>query len=160
MAIFITAEIGINHNGNMDICKELIDVAIDAGCDAVKFQKRDIDDVYTQEFLNSTGKVLGETQRAIKNTEFDEIQYKEIDSYCKYKQIEWFASAWDIKSQKFLRKFDCNYNKVASAMLIHGELLELIADEKKHTFISTGMSTHQDIEKQLKFLKIKDVHLN
>ena len=61
MAIFITAEIGINHNGNMDICKELIDVAIDAGCDAVKFQKRDIDDVYTQEFLNSTGKVLGET---------------------------------------------------------------------------------------------------
>ena len=157
MAIFITAEIGINHNGNMDICKQLIDVAIDAGCDAVKFQKRDIDEVYTQEFLNSSRESpWGNTQRAQKEgLEFDEIQYKEIDSYCKYKQIEWFASAWDIKSQKFLHKFNCNYNKVASAMLVHGELLELIADEKKHTFISTGMSTHQDIKKAIEIFKNK-----
>ena len=132
MAIFITAEIGINHNGDMDICKNLIDVAADAGCNAVKFQKRDIDEVYTQEFLNSARESpWGTTQRAQKEgLEFDESQYKEIDKYCKDKKIDWFASAWDTNSQKFLRKFNCKYNKVASAMLVHNELLELIADEK------------------------------
>ena len=157
MAIFITAEIGINHNGDMDICKNLIDVAADAGCNAVKFQKRDIDEVYTQEFLNSVRESpWGTTQRAQKEgLEFDESQYKEIDKYCKDKKIDWFASAWDINSQKFLRKFNCKYNKVASAMLVHYELLELIADEKKHTFISTGMSTHNDIEKAIEIFNHK-----
>ena len=92
MAIFITAEIGINHNGDMDICKNLIDVAADAGCNAVKFQKRDIDEVYTQEFLNSARESpWGTTQRAQKEgLEFDESQYKEIDQYCKDKKIDWF----------------------------------------------------------------------
>lgn len=157
MAIFITAEIGINHNGDMDICKNLIDVAADAGCNAVKFQKRDIDKVYTQEFLNSFRESpWGTTQRAQKEgLEFDESQYKEIDKYCKEKKIDWFASAWDTNSQKFLRKFNCKYNKVASAMLIHYELLELIADEKRHTFISTGMSTHNDIEKAIEIFNHK-----
>ena len=157
MAIFITAEIGINHNGDMDICKNLIDVAVDAGCNAVKFQKRDIDEVYTQEFLNSTRESpWGTTQRAQKEgLEFDESQYMEIDKYCKDKKIDWFASAWDTNSQKFLRKFNCKYNKVASAMLVHYELLELIADEKRHTFISTGMSTHNDIEKAIEIFKHK-----
>tara|TARA_Y100001970_G_scaffold292909_1_gene436549 strand:- start:115 stop:948 length:834 start_codon:yes stop_codon:yes gene_type:complete len=157
MAIFITAEIGINHNGDMDICKNLIDVAADAGCNAVKFQKRDIDEVYTQEFLNSARESpWGNTQRAQKEgLEFDESQYKEIDKYCKDKKIDWFASAWDTNSQKFLRKFNCKYNKVASAMLVHYELLELIADEKRHTFISTGMSTHNDIEIAIKIFNHK-----
>ena len=157
MAIFITAEIGINHNGDMDICKNLIDVAADAGCNAVKFQKRDIDEVYTQEFLNSPRESpWGNTQRAQKEgLEFDESQYKEIDKYCKDKKIDWFASAWDTNSQKFLRKFNCKYNKVASAMLVHNELLELIADEKRHSFISTGMSTHNDIEKAIEIFKHK-----
>ena len=157
MAIFITAEIGINHNGDMDICKNLIDVAADAGCNAVKFQKRDIDEVYTQEFLNSVRESpWGTTQRAQKEgLEFDESQYKEIDKYCKDKKIDWFASAWDTNSQKFLRKFNCKYNKVASAMLVHNELLELIADEKRHTFISTGMSTHNDIEKAIEIFNHK-----
>ncbi len=157
MATFITAEIGINHNGDMDICKNLIDVAVDAGCNAVKFQKRDIDEVYTQEFLNSARESpWGTTQRAQKEgLEFDESQYMEIDKYCKDKKIDWFASAWDTNSQKFLRKFNCKYNKVASAMLVHYELLELIADEKRHTFISTGMSTHHDIEKAIEIFKHK-----
>ena len=148
MNIFIIAEIGINHNGDMSICKELIDVAKDAGCDAVKFQKRDIDQVYTQEFLNSPRESpWGITQREQKTgLEFGAEQYQEIGNYCKSKGIEWFASAWDINSQKFLRQFKSKYNKVASAMIVHTALLKEIASEGKHTFISTGMTTYDDIQ--------------
>ena len=112
MSIFFVAEIGINHNGNMDICKELIDVAKDAGCDAVKFQKRDINKVYTQEFLDSPRESpWGNTQRAQKEgLELSKQQYQEIASYCAKKDIEWFASAWDINSQRFLGHFDCKFN--------------------------------------------------
>ena len=101
--IFIIAEIGINHNGNMTICKKLIDTAVDAGCDAVKFQKRDINQVYTQKFLDSSRESpWGITQREQKSgLEFDVNEYKEIDQYCKEKNIEWFASAWDLNSQFF-----------------------------------------------------------
>tara|TARA_A100001011_G_scaffold399875_1_gene510710 strand:+ start:1158 stop:1958 length:801 start_codon:yes stop_codon:yes gene_type:complete len=132
----------------MSICKQLIDVAVEAGCNGVKFQKRDLDKVYTQEFLDSPRESpWGNTQRAQKEgLEFNENQYKEIDTYCKNKGIEWFASAWDLNSQEFLRQFDCNYNKVASAMLVYRELLEKIAEEGKHTFISTGMSDYNDIQ--------------
>tara|TARA_B110000444_G_scaffold48904_1_gene44750 strand:+ start:3404 stop:4243 length:840 start_codon:yes stop_codon:yes gene_type:complete len=155
MSIFIIAEIGINHNGDMMVCKKLIDIAADSGCNAVKFQKRQIEDVYTREFLESKRESQwGSTQRDQKNgLEFSESEYFEIDSYCKEKGIDWFASAWDIESQKFLRKFNCNYNKVASAMIIYDELLRLIAEEKKHTFISTGMSTIEDIEKAVKIFE-------
>lgn len=149
MSIFIVAEIGINHNGDMQICKELIDAAADAGCDAVKFQKRDINLVYTKEFLESPrDSPWGKTQRAQKEgLEFSEQQYKEISSYCAIKGIEWFASAWDLNSQHFLRQFDCKFNKIASAMLLHHDLLRMVAAEGKHTFISTGMSTYEDISK-------------
>ena len=149
MNIFITAEIGINHNGDLKICKELIDVAVDAGCDAVKFQKRDIDQVYTQDFLASSRESpWGSTQREQKEgLEFDFEGYKEIDTYCKSKQIEWYASAWDLNSQEFLRQFNCKYNKVASAMIVYLDLLKMIAEEGLHTFISTGMSTYEDIKK-------------
>lgn len=148
MSIFFVAEIGINHNGNTTICKELIDVAADAGCDAVKFQKRDINLVYTQEFLDSPRESpWGNTQRAQKEgLEFNKQQYEEIASYCESKGIEWFASAWDINSQAFLRHFDYRFNKIASAMIVHKELLQMVAEEGKHTFISTGMSTYQDIQ--------------
>jgi N-acetylneuraminate synthase len=148
MSIFISAEIGINHNGDMSICKELIDVASDAGCDAVKFQKRDLDQVYTKAFLDSPrDSPWGTTQRDQKaGLEFSKDQYHEIDQYCKTKNIEWFASAWDISSQKFLQQFNSKFNKVASAMIVHKELLNMIAEEKKHTFISTGMTTYQDIK--------------
>jgi len=149
MSIYVVAEIGINHNGDMSICKELIDVAVDSGCDAVKFQKRDIDQVYTQDFLDSSRESpWGTTQREQKmGLEFSKEHYHEIDQYCKEKGVEWFASAWDLNSQKFLRKFDCKYNKVASAMIVFEDLLKVIAEEGRHTFISTGMTTYDDIDK-------------
>jgi N-acetylneuraminate synthase len=149
MSVFIIAEIGINHNGDMSICKKLIDVAVNAGCDAVKLQKRDIDKVYTQEFLNShRDSPWGTTQREQKlGLEFSMEQYKEISEYCKQKKINWFASAWDLNSQIFLQQFDCKYNKIASAMIVYTDLLKMVAEEGKHTFISTGMSTYDDIQK-------------
>jgi len=149
MSIFFIAEVGINHNGDMGICKRLIDVAADSGCDAVKFQKRDINQVYTQNFLDGPRESpWGNTQRAQKEgLEFSKQQYDEIANYCANKGIEWFASAWDINSQDFLRQFDCKFNKIASAMIVHQDLLRMVAEEGKHTFISTGMSTYQDIQK-------------
>ena len=148
MSIIIIAEIGINHNGDMDICKQLIDVAADSGADCVKFQKRDINQVYTQEFLDSPRESQwGATQREQKlGLEFSAEQYQEIEDYCKEKNLEWFASAWDVNSQKFLRQFNSKYNKVASAMIVYTELLKEIASEGKHTFISTGMTTYDDIQ--------------
>ena len=149
MTIFKIAEIGINHNGDLSICKKLIDTAKETGFDAVKFQKRDIDQVYTKELLDSPRpSPWGTTQRDQKEgLEFSDFDYKEIDFYCKEKKIEWFASAWDLNSQAFLRKFNCKYNKVASAMIVYEDLLHMIADEKKHTFISTGMSEYKNIDK-------------
>lgn len=148
MKTFIVAEIGINHNGDMQLAKKLIDAAVIAGCDAVKFQKRTIDKVYTQEYLDSPRtSPWGETQRAQKEgLEFGKKEYDEIDTYCKEKGIEWYASAWDVDSQIFLQQFDCKYNKVASAMLTCDELLEEIAKEGKYTFIATGMSTLEEIQ--------------
>jgi len=155
MSIFIIAEIGINHNGDMSICKDLIDVSAEAGCDAVKFQKRDLEQVYTQDFLSSYRESpWGTTQREQKaGLEFGEEQYREIDQYCKEKGIAWFASAWDTNSQQFLRQFDCQYNKVASAMIVHEDLLKMIAVEGKHTFISTGMTKYEDIQKAVDIFK-------
>ena len=148
MSIIITAEIGINHNGDMSICKQLIDVAAESGADCVKLQKRDINEVYTQEYLSSSRESpWGTTQREQKEgLEFSADQYNEIELYCKNKGIDWYASAWDINSQKFLRQFNSKYNKVASAMIVHNELLKEIASEGKHTFISTGMTTYDDIQ--------------
>ena len=148
MAIKIIAEIGINHNGDMAICKQLIDTAKDSGADCVKFQKRDINEVYTQDFLDSPRESQwGVTQREQKlGLEFSAEQYQEIEDYCKSKDLEWFASAWDINSQKFLRQFNSKYNKVASAMIVYSELLKEVASEGKHTFISTGMTTYDDIQ--------------
>lgn len=148
MSITIIAEVGINHNGDMDICKQLIDVAVKTGCDAVKFQKRDIDQVYTQDFLAEPRESQwGTTQRDQKEgLEFNAEQYQEIEDYCKAKGIDWFASAWDLKSQEFLRQFDSKYNKVASAMIVYEDLLKMIAEEGKRTFVSTGMSTYDQIQ--------------
>jgi N-acetylneuraminate synthase len=160
MSIKIIAEIGINHNGDMSICKKLIDLAYHEGCDAVKFQKRDINLVYTQDFLDSSRKSpWGETQREQKGgLEFGIEEYEEIDRYCKEKGIEWFASAWDLNSQKFLQQFDCKYNKIASAMLVYEDLLRMVAKEGKHTFISTGMSTYDDIQKAVDIFRHSGCH--
>jgi N-acetylneuraminate synthase len=155
MSIFIIAEIGINHNGDVGIAKQLIDVVKDAGADAVKFQKRTIDLVYSKELLDSPRESpWGKTQREQKEgLEFGLAQYKEIDAYCKQKGIDWFASAWDIESQKFLRQFGCKYNKIASAMLTFEPLLKEVASEKKHTFISTGMSDVKDIDRAVQIFR-------
>ncbi|MBF0595253.1 MAG: N-acetylneuraminate synthase family protein [Candidatus Omnitrophica bacterium] len=155
MAIFIIAEIGINHNGDINIAKDLIKLAKDTGCDAVKFQKRTIDLVYTKELLASFRESpWGKTQRDQKEgLEFGLKEYQEIDRYCRELGIEWFASAWDIESQKFLRQFNCRYNKVASALLVCEPLLQMIAEEKKHTFISTGMSTLEHIDRAVEIFR-------
>ena len=144
---FVIAEIGINHNGSLDLAKQLIDGAVEAGCDMVKFQKRTLERVYTQEELDKPRESpWGTTNRQQKQgLEFGEAEYDEIDSYCKERNIEWTASAWDVPSTLFLRKQNLNYYKVASPLLTHDELLKTIAEEGKHTFISTGMSTMDQI---------------
>lgn len=149
MSLFLIAEVGINHNGDMSIAKQLIDSAANAGFDAVKFQKRTIDDVYTQEFLDAPRESpWGTTQRAQKEgLEFTKDQYKEISDYCAIKKISWSASAWDLRAQEFINSFDCTFNKVASPMLGHIPLLKLIAATQKKAFISTGMSTLEEIDR-------------
>lgn len=146
--VSIIAEIGINHNGDIEIAKRLIDMAKTAGCDMVKFQKRTIDIVYTEEFLNSPRESpWGNTQRAQKEAlEFGREEYDEIDAYCKKIDINWLASAWDVESQLFLRHYNFKFNKIASPMIKHRKLLETVAEERKPTFISTGMSTYKDID--------------
>jgi N-acetylneuraminate synthase len=148
MGVQIIAEIGINHNGSTNIAKQLIDIAKECGCDAVKFQKRTIDVVYSQEFLNSHRQSpWGGTQRHQKEgLELGGKEYDEIDAYCREKNFSWFASAWDTESQMFLRRYGCKYNKIASAMLTHKALLKMVAEEGKPTFISTGMSSFEQID--------------
>jgi N-acetylneuraminate synthase len=155
MSLFLIAEIGINHNGDLGIAKQLIDAAVDAGFDAVKFQKRTIDVVYTKEFLDGPRESpWGTTQRDQKEgLEFTADDYAEIDRYCKSKKIQWTASAWDVDAQLFLQKFNCTFNKVASPMLGHIPLLKLIASEKKKTYISTGMSTIEEIDAVVEIFK-------
>ena len=155
MSLFLIAEIGINHNGDLGIAKELIDSAADAGFDAVKFQKRTIDKVYTQEFLDAPRESpWGTTQRAQKEgLEFTAQDYKEIDKYCKEKAVQWTASAWDLDAQVFLQQFNCTFNKVASPMLGHIPLLKLIASEGKKTYVSTGMSTLDELDAVVKIFK-------
>lgn len=156
--VFVIAEIGINHNGEVALARKLIDMAKQAGCDAVKFQKRTIDVVYTNEFLNSMRESpWGTTQREQKEAlEFGEREYAEIDSYCRSVGIEWFASAWDVESQRFLRRYEMRYNKVASAMITHEDLLKTIAEERKPTFISTGMSGYESIDRAVDIFKRQD----
>ena len=158
MSIYIVGEIGINHNGDIEIAKSLIDEAKVAGADAVKFQKRNIDLVYSKSTLDALrDSPWGTTQREQKQgLEFDQDNYEEIDNYCKEKEIDWFASAWDLDSQEFLRSFDCKKNKIASAMLIYDDLLHMVADEKKHTFISTGMASMDDISNAVKIFEDKN----
>ena len=152
---FIVAEIGINHNGSLDIVKKLIDIAVSSGCDAVKFQKRTVEKIYAKEVLDSPrDSPWGETTREQKlGLEFSIKDYQIIDQYCKKKKIQWYLSCWDIDSQIQMRKFKTKYNKVASAMLIHEKLLNTIAEERKYTFISTGMSTMKEIEKAVKIFR-------
>ena len=146
---FLVGEIGINHNGNLNFAKKLINEAKIAGFDAVKFQKRDINVVYSQDYLNESRKSpWGNTQRVQKEAlELSLSDYWEIDNYCKELDIDWFVSCWDINSQIEMRAFSTKWNKVASAMATNIPFLEVVASEKKHTFVSTGMTSLEEIEK-------------
>lgn len=158
MSVIIIAEIGINHNGDVSIAKKLIDGAVFAGADAIKFQKRTIEKVYSKEELDKYRESpWGTTNRDQKlGLEFGKKEYNEIDRYCKEKGIAWFASAWDTESQEFLRSYDLKYNKIASAILTHKKLIEMVAEEKKYTFISTGMSSMEEISKVVEIFRGAD----
>jgi N-acetylneuraminate synthase len=153
--IKIISEIGINHNGDLDLAKKMILESKKCGADFVKFQKRDINLVYDEKTLNSPRESpWGNTTRQQKEgLEFDEKDYDEINLFCKKNNIEWFASAWDSNSLKFLDKYNLNYNKVASAMIIDLNFLEQIAKKKKYTFISTGMCTIKNIDDAVKIFE-------
>lgn len=158
---FVIAEIGINHNGDIDLAKKLIDIAVANGSDAVKFQKRTVDVVYTPEELakprdNPFGTTNGDLKRGL---EFGETEYIQIDEYCKEKGIMWFASPWDEKSVDFLEKFNTPCYKVASACLTDDKLLEYISSKEKPVILSTGMSSQQQIKHAVDILGEKDLVL-
>lgn len=147
--VFITAEIGINHNGDINIAKKLIDMAVVVGCDAVKFQKRTIEIVYTKEELakereNPFGPTNGDLKRGL---EFGKKEYEEIDRYCMEKGIMWFASPWDVKSVDFLEEFNVPCYKIASPSLTDDKLLSHIKSKGKPIILSTGMSTVEQIKR-------------
>lgn len=152
---YLIAEIGINHNGSLDITKKLIDAAKASFFDAVKFQKRTIDIVYDKKTLDTPRESpWGTTTREQKlGLEFEKEEYDEIDNYCKKLGIDWFASAWDSQSLQFLDNYDLKYHKIASAMIVDKDLLESVAQRKKHTFISTGMSNKKEIDDAIKIFR-------
>lgn len=154
--LFFIGEIGLNHCGDINIAKKIINIAVNCGCSAVKFQKRTPDLCVPESQKN----IMKETPwgnmtylEYRKKIEFGESEYDEIDKYCKEKNIDWFCSSWDIESQKFLRKYNLKYNKVASAMLTNLDLLNEIAAEGKRTFISTGMSDWEEINKAVEIFR-------
>ena len=122
----------------------------------VKFQKRTIDIVYSKEELEKPRQSpWGTTQKdQKKGLEFNEKQYDEIDQFCKKNNIIWFASAWDIPSLDFLDKYNLSYNKIASAMITNVDFVKTIADKKKYTYISTGMSDYKNIDEAVKIFKL------
>lgn len=155
---YLIAEIGINHNGDIKIAKKLIDLAKETGFNAVKFQKRDINLVYSKSLLDSYRESpWGKTQRDQKiGLEFNEKEYDIINEYCKNIGIEWFASAWDLKSLEFLDKYKLKFNKIASAMIVDKFFLNEVADRKVHTFISTGMANLENIRNAVNIFKNKN----
>jgi N-acetylneuraminate synthase len=156
MKPYIIAEIGINHNGDLKNAKKLIDISVFAGCDSVKFQKRNPDICVPVEQKNIIRDTPWGDMTYLEykyRIEFGNKEYDEIDRYCKEKEIDWFASAWDLDSQEFLKQYNCKYNKIASAMVTNEILLHRVAEEKKYTFISTGMSTLKEIDKAVEIFR-------
>ena len=156
---FIVAEIGINHNGSLDTAKSLIDTAAEAGCHAVKFQKRTVDVVYTPEELAQPretpfGTTNGELKRAL---EFGKEEYQEIDRYCKEKGILWFASCWDEAAVDFIEGFGPPCYKIASASLTDDNLLRHTRQYGHPIIMSTGMSTLEQIDHAVEVLGTEDL---
>lgn len=158
---FIIAEIGINHNGSVKMAKNLIDIAVSAGCNAVKFQKRTIEVVYTKEELAMPRpNHFGETNYDLKyGLEFGYDDYKEIDQYCKEKKIIWFASCWDEGSVDFIDQFDPPCYKISSASLTDDNLLKYTKSKGKPILLSTGMSTIEEIDHAIEILGEDDLIL-
>ena len=153
-ACYVIAEIGINHNGDIDLAKRLINVASGAGCDAVKFQKRTIDVVYSAEELakpreSPFGTTNGDLKRGL---EFEFEEYEEIDRYCREVKIDWFASCWDEASVDFIAQFHVPCFKVASASLTDDHLLRHTRAIGKPVVLSTGMSTIEEVDHALEVL--------
>jgi N-acetylneuraminate synthase len=154
MNTILVADCGINHNGDLEIAKKLIDIAKDGGCQYVKFQKRTIDEVYTKEELDAPRESpWGKTFRAQKEgLEFSKEAYIEIDRYCKEKGIGWFASPWDEKSVDFLMEFDVPFIKVAAACVTHIALLKKIRATGKPVILSVGMCSFDELHAALDIL--------
>jgi N-acetylneuraminate synthase len=151
---YVVAEIGINHNGDIDLAKRLISVAVAAGCDAVKFQKRTVEVVYTAEELakpreNPFGATNGDLKRAL---EFDQEDYEEIDAFCRSVKMAWFGSPWDEGSVDFLEQFNPPVHKIASASLTDDHLLRHSRRTGKPIILSTGMSTYAEIDHAVEVL--------
>lgn len=152
---YIIAEIGVNHNGDLDVARRLIDLAADTGCDAVKFQKRTLELVYPPEVLDAPRESpWGTTQRDQKEAlELGRAEYDQIDAHCRERGIDWFASAWDAPSFEFLASYNPPHSKIASAMLTHWEFLEQVAAFGVHTFISTGMSGWDEVDRAVEIFR-------
>lgn len=156
---YIVAEIGINHNGDLSLARQLIGAAVDAGCDAVKFQKRTVDVVYSPEELarpreNPFGPANGDLKRAL---ELSENDYVVLDAYCRDRGINWFASCWDEASVDFIARFDPPCFKIASACLTDHELLRYHRRRGKPIVLSTGMSTLKQIDEAVQVLGTDDL---
>lgn len=158
---FVTAEVGINHNGSLELAKNLIDMAVNSGCDAVKFQKRTVDVVYSKEELaKERQSVFGNTNGDLKRgLEFSFEQYKEIDEYCKQKGIIWYASCWDEQSVDFIEQFNPPCYKIASASLTDDNLLKYTKKTGKPIFLATGMSSMEQIQHAVDVLGEDDLIL-
>lgn len=158
---FVIAEIGINHNGDVVIAKKLVDVAVAAGCDAVKFQKRVIDVVYSQEELERPRESpFGSTNRELKEgLEFGSSEYEEIDRYCRERELLWFASCWDEGSVDFIEQFEPPCYKIPSALLTHDDLLRFLRKLERPIILSTGMSTMDEIRHAVEVLGTDDLIL-
>jgi N-acetylneuraminate synthase len=157
----ILAEIGINHNGDVQVAKKLIDVAVFAGCEAVKFQKRTVEVVYTpEELAKPRESPFGETNGDLKRgLEFGQAAYEEIDAYCRSKGIAWTASCWDEASVDFIDRFDPPFYKIASASLTDDALLRHTRSKGKPIVLSTGMSTLDQLDHAVDVLGRDDLVL-
>ena len=156
---YVIAELGINHNGDIDIAKKLIDIAVAAGCNAVKFQKRTVEIVYTaEELARPRESPFGSTNADLKyGLEFGQAEYEEIDRHCTEKNIPWLASCWDEQSVDFIDQFKPPCYKIASASLTDDSLLRYIRAKHKPILLSTGMSTLAQIDHAVEVLGKKDL---
>lgn len=158
---YIIGEIGINHQGDISIAKKLIDIAAAAGCDAVKFQKRNPHKAVPEAQKNKPRSWQGEMMTYLEyklKTEFGKEEYDEIDRYCKQQGIAWSASPWDMDSVEFLAQYDIPFVKLPSAMLTNDELLTACVEKFPRVIFSTGMSTEEEIDQAVSSLRVaKDV---